>query len=88
MRSARNARIATGLGTLALAAVILLFQQQSRSPDMAVSMAPPPREARSTQPLFHEPFAAHGGSSARIDRIASARAADLRENMYARWDVR
>ena len=61
------------------AAVVLLFR------------APPPSDAlarvRSTQPLFTEHFEAHGGESARIDRIAIARAADLRDNEFARWGV-
>jgi hypothetical protein len=43
---------------------------------------------RSTQPLFAEPFAAKGGTSARIDRIAMAREGDLRDNRFARWGVR
>jgi len=45
-------------------------------------------QVRSTQPLFKEPFAATGGTSARIDRIASAREADLRANQFARWGVK
>ena len=72
--------------TLALAAGVLLFQwsaQRVAPVDPSVVAY-----ARSSQPLFREPFAVHGGKSARIDRIASARAADLRENMFARWDVR
>jgi hypothetical protein len=43
---------------------------------------------RSTQALFPEPFASTGGQTARVDRIAVARAADLRENEFARWGVR
>lgn len=43
--------------------------------------------ARSTQPLFHEPFEPIGGTSARVDRIAMARASDLRDNRFARWGV-
>ena len=43
---------------------------------------------RSTQPLFHEPFVAFGGETARIDRISMARAADLRDNEFAKWGVR
>jgi hypothetical protein len=43
---------------------------------------------RSTQPLFHEPFARSGGASARIDRIARAREGDLRENRFALRGVR
>ncbi len=43
---------------------------------------------RSTQPLFREPFPQRGGESARVDRIAAARASDLRDNRFARWGVR
>ena len=44
--------------------------------------------SRSTQELFPERFAPTGGESARIDRIAMARAADLRDNEFAKWGVR
>lgn len=47
----------------------------------------PLAQARSTQALFDEPF--HGGeASARIDRIAVARASDLRDNQFAKWGAR
>ena len=73
--------------TLAFAAAALIFQ--ARSQDVVASLDPQlPARVRSAQPLFHEPFAQVGARSARIDRIASARAGDLRENMFARWDVR
>lgn len=46
--------------------------------------------ARSAADLFDAatPFPRTGGESARIDRIASARAADLRANRFAAWGVR
>lgn len=45
--------------------------------------------ARSAAELFDAatPFPRTGGESARIDRIASARAADLRANRFASWGV-
>lgn len=45
--------------------------------------------ARSAAELFDPatPFPRTGGESARIDRIASARAADLRANRFAAWGV-
>lgn len=49
---------------------------------------------RSTQSLFDAPFttatatARASSGSARIDRIAAARRADLRENRFARWGVK
>lgn len=42
---------------------------------------------RSTQPLFGEPFK-EGETSARIDRIAMARASDYRDNYFAKRGVR
>jgi len=81
--------VGAGVSTLALAAAALVFQAQETPVAMTVDTAASlPARARSAQPLFHEPFAAYGGTSSRVDRIASARAADLRENMFARWDVR
>jgi hypothetical protein len=44
--------------------------------------------SRSTQALFPDRFAPVGGETARIDRIAVARAADLRDNEFAKWGVR
>ena len=46
--------------------------------------------ARSADALFDAttPFPRHGEESARIDRIASARAADLRQNRFAAWGVK
>ena len=46
--------------------------------------------ARSADDLFDAttPFPRHGEESARIDRIASARAADLRRNRFAAWGVK
>jgi hypothetical protein len=77
---------------LALAAAIALFVGRAPLGDAARSSATSSLEPllpmRSTQPLFREPFARTGGESARIDRIASARAADLRDNRFAAWGVR
>lgn len=47
----------------------------------------PLARVRSTQPLFSEPFKP-GETSARIDRIASARASDFRDNRFAKWGVK
>jgi hypothetical protein len=46
--------------------------------------------ARSTTALFDvaEPFPRTGGESKRIDRIATARAVDLRANRFSKWGVR
>jgi hypothetical protein len=65
----------------------------------AASHVPPPSgaaaailqlvPARSTETLFDpaEKFPVRGGESARVDKIASARAADLRANRFAAWGV-
>lgn len=44
--------------------------------------------ARSTADLFPEGIPRSGGTTARIDRIASARAQDFRQNQFARWRTR
>jgi len=59
----------------------------------AVVERPEPVElikARSAQSLFDPttPFPPQGGETARIDRIAQARAAELRANRFASWGVR
>jgi hypothetical protein len=70
----------TTVGALALAAAFVILV---RAPKGEVALA----HARSTQPLFAEPFKA-GETSARIDRIAVARASDYRDNRFAKWGVR
>jgi len=75
-------RVAFGASVLvAAAAAVVIFV--TRGP---AAPAPELARARSTQPLFHD-FDLQGGESARIDRIVVARAADLRENRFARWGV-
>ncbi|MET0595525.1 MAG: hypothetical protein ABW133_22690, partial [Polyangiaceae bacterium] len=44
--------------------------------------------ARSTAELFPDGIPRTGGTTARIDRIASARAQDFRQNQFARWRTR
>jgi len=76
-------------GVLALAAVIAL--SLGRGPDRPVGVAQASLiQARSTMDLFDvsQPFPRQGGESSRIDRIASARSADLRANRYTSWGVR
>jgi hypothetical protein len=77
-------------GVIALAAGIALavMRPPFDGEGSSVASVEPLLPARSTQPLFREPFAQSGGESARIDRIASARAADLRDNRFAAWGVR
>lgn len=85
-------------GAAALAAAAgfaLLIARPSAEPPpsaaLAVASASAPAHAllqsRTTGELFHERFEA-GATTARIDRITSARERDLRENRYALWGVR
>lgn len=78
-------RVSFGVAAaLALAAGVAFFVGRTVAPPAApVELA----RVRSTQPLFHEPFKS-GEASARVDRIAMARASDLRDNRFARWGVR
>jgi len=73
---------------LALAAAVLLYVRSDRQPRETVHMVAAVAFSRSTQTLFPDRFAPTGGESARIDRIAMARAADLRDNEFAKWGVR
>lgn len=79
-----------GVAAVAMAAAAALFLRASGDGHPGAGLAPAPSllAARSSQDLFDEPFPRTGGTSDRIDRIASARARDLRENRYAAWGVR
>lgn len=75
--------VVTGAIALAASIVLVLTWQGSHGDANGVALA----KVRTTQPLFTEPFKT-GETSARIDRIASARASDLRDNRFAKWGVR
>jgi hypothetical protein len=88
-RGARVIRVSFGAAAmLALAASILLVlrggQPGPHGSPVPLSLA----VSRSTQELFEEQFPPTGGETRRIDRIAMARATDLRDNEFARWGVR
>jgi hypothetical protein len=78
-------RVTFGLSVAfaAAAAIALVVGRPAPRPSAAADLV----HVRSTQELFSQRFEAQGGESARIDRIAIARAADLRENRFARWGV-
>lgn len=78
-------RVAFGAvaGGLALAASIVFVVTSAPLHSSEAPLA----KARTTQPLFSEPFKP-GEASARIDRIASARASDFRDNRFSKWGVR
>jgi hypothetical protein len=75
-------------GIAAIAAGVALFLGKPPVPPTGATAALV--RTRSAEDLFEPttPFPRHGGESARIDRIASARAADLRQNRYAAWGVK
>jgi hypothetical protein len=79
---------ASGAAALAAAAALLLTvgsrERRAPTPDLqALTLA----QSRSTAPLFQNAALA-GAPSLRIDRIASVRERELRENRYALWGVR
>ena len=88
-RGARIVRLSfRASALLALAASVALVLWNDRTPPGASATPPAVAVSRSTQELFQERFAPRGGETTRIDRIAMARAADLRDNEFARWGVR
>jgi hypothetical protein len=78
------------------AGVVFSFRAKDSTPAASAPAAQMARanlsliRVRSTDDLFDPaaPFPREGGESARIDRIAMARAADLRANRFASWGVR
>ena len=85
---------AAGAVVALAAGVLLVFSSGAIVERPSATIQRPPAASaglavtRSTQPLFRDPFAVSGGVTARIDRIAMARAADLRDNEFAKWGVR
>jgi hypothetical protein len=79
-------RVTFGAAALvaAAAAVVLVV---GRSGSLDGGATPELAHVRSTQALFDQPFE-RGQASARADRIAVARTADLRQNRFARWGVK
>ena len=82
-RTTRGALITGATTVLALAASVVVWITTAAPQSSEAPLA----RARSTQPLFDEPFKS-GETSARIDRIAIARASDYRDNRFAKWGVR
>ena len=85
-------RFATATVALAAAAAVVLAITQQASPDSRAAASSPDlpalalAQSRSTAALFQADSA--GAPSDRIDRIASARGRELRDNRYALWGVR
>ena len=74
-------------GAMALAASVFVYVSSAQRETAETPLA----RARSTQPLFHDYDGFKSGSadpSARIDKIAMARAGDYRDNRFTKWGVR
>jgi len=76
----------------AAAAEMLVVAPATRNEDApSAQSAPPPSpelvQSRTTAALFSEKFEP-GETSERVDRIASSRARELRQNRYAQWGLR
>lgn len=76
-------RRVAAFATTALAAAAAIAVWLGSAPSSEVPLA----RVRSTTSLFDVPFG-EGEGSARIDRIAVARAADYRDNRFAQWGLR
>ncbi len=78
------------LGVAAMAAGVALYLRPVTDKPVATTTAPMMQRSRSTADLFDAatPFPRAGGESSRVDRIANARAAELRDNRFALWGVR
>jgi hypothetical protein len=80
-----------GVASLAAMAAALALVVRGESPPASVASfepVPPMAVSRSAEALFPDGIPVRGGTSDRIDRIAYARARDLRENRFAGWGVR
>ena len=79
-----------GAATVAAMAAGFALFLKAVSPESAapIAAAAPMALSRSTADLFPDGIPAKGGTSDRVDRIAYARARDLRENRFTRWGVR
>lgn len=83
------------VGTLAAAAAVLLLLEASFFAEASKRAAPEkprpelPRltQSRSTEPLFDAKFERER-TTRRVDRIASVRARELRDNRFKQWGVR
>jgi hypothetical protein len=87
--TARPVTMAALASVAAVAAGVALFVGQAPAPPSGGTAAAFVR-ARSADDLFDAatPFPRRGEESARVDRIASARATDLRHNRFAAWGVK
>lgn len=80
-------RVAFGAAAIFAVAAALLLMFGKLGTQSAPIEKPELARVRSTAPLFDHPFDSKE-ASVRVDRIAMARASDLRENRFAQWGVR
>jgi hypothetical protein len=83
-RRANVVFVSFGAVALAAAAAFAVLLAQPR---LEKATTPLLARSRSTSELFHQPFEP-GQASARLDRIASSRERDWRDNQYALWGLR
>jgi hypothetical protein len=77
-----------GLAAMAAGLALVVRGPASEAPSSLSQLPSPVAISRSTTSLFPDGIPATGGTSSRVDRIAYARARDLRENQFVRWGVR
>lgn len=80
-------------GAVAIAASFVMFFRAADAPApsaASIQASSALVRTRSAQELFDPatPFPRHGGETARIDRIMTSRASDLRKNRFHTWGVR
>ena len=82
--------VMTALAAAAAVLLVVLFPSQERTPTAAApaSVAAPPQlsQSRSSEDLFDAKFE-QGRTTERVDRIASVRARELRQNRFQQWGV-
>jgi len=76
------------LAAMAAALALVIRQSQPESSTAFVSARQTLAVSRSTADLFPDGIPRTGGTTERVDKIAYARAQDLRENRFARWGIR
>jgi hypothetical protein len=79
---------AASVAAMAAALVLVLGQLRPESTAAVAQASRGLAVSRSAADLFPEGIPRAGGTTERIDRIAYARAQDLRENRFARWGIR
>ena len=87
-RKGRVLSVVTAAVVMAAAAAAGFVLTLRPSTESTVAEAPELSRSRSAGELFDTPFPRVGGASARVDRIASTRATELRQNRFAMWGVR